>query len=142
MIVVIPAVLRVAPGAEGFVSRPMSARSLPRAPRVVLRAAPPAGGRGGGEGRLLAALALDEDALRTPHVDLAERHLLDVVACFGTLDNLKHQTTPFLFPVWGQTPGSRVHGRARALLRELPGGLSGEGTVTKSATAARSGGST
>jgi len=55
--------------------------------------APVAGGQAGGhrgvENQLLAALALENEASRTPPVDLTERHLLNFVMPFEALDDFR-----------------------------------------------------
>ena len=54
-------------------------------------------GLGGREGRGLAALALDHDALGTSPVDLAHLYVSDLVVRFDALYHLCHHP-PFPFP--------------------------------------------
>src|SRR5215210_112575 len=72
----------------------------------MVRAAPHAGTLGAGEGRILAAVALDQDALGTPPVDLAELHLLDLVIPFDVPD-YDHRLLSFPSP-WFRTGRSQL----------------------------------
>ena len=59
-------------------------------------AAPATGGRGArsAKGHLLAAVALEGDAGRMPLVDLAEGHLVALVAGLDALEDLRHGLLP------------------------------------------------
>ena len=59
-------------------------------------AAPPTGGRGArsAKGHLLAAVALEGDCGRMPLVDLAEGHLVALVAGLDALEDLRHGLLP------------------------------------------------
>ncbi len=66
------------------------------------------------EGSPLPALALDQEALRPPLVDLTHLQFLYVIACIATLYNLVRHLISFPFPVPGfssdgQTPGLCTH---------------------------------
>ena len=56
---------------------------------------PAAGGLRGGDHPTLATVALDDDAFRAPLVDLAELHVVNLVASPTTLDHVCHSATPF-----------------------------------------------
>ena len=64
----------------------------------IIRPTPCASVLRGREGRLLATLALEHDALWTPPVDLAYLHVFDFVARLDALDYLRHciPLSPFL----------------------------------------------
>src|SRR5918997_6116443 len=80
----VSAVFRIAPGVRRLVPQPLTVQPFSDGGRVV-SAARGAGGSGGGEGRPLATVTLDLDALGAPSVDLAHFDLLHVVARFGVL---------------------------------------------------------
>jgi hypothetical protein len=83
-------VLRIAPGVDVLVALRLSVGQIfPDEPRV-LRPALLTSGLRGGEGRLLAAPALDHDGLGLPRVDLAVLHLFDLVTRTGTVRYLRH----------------------------------------------------
>ena len=72
-------ILSVAPGLNGFISDLLDIRLLPKDRHMVLTT-PSAGGRQGGNDRPLATGALDDDTFRAPLVDLAELHVLYLLA--------------------------------------------------------------
>jgi hypothetical protein len=79
---------RYASSARGAPPRPQPLTVQPFSDDgIVVCAAPVAGGRGGGEGRPLTAVALDHDALGAPGVDPAHLDLLHIVVRLGVLNN-------------------------------------------------------
>jgi len=80
-------ILGIVPGVYSFVRRPTGGKLFPYDSRVVSTALW-ADALRGGEVRPLAAVALDHNALRTPPVDRAELHLLNLLVPFGALEDL------------------------------------------------------
>src|SRR5215210_4435565 len=84
----------VTPGVNGFIPHPLNIRLFPKDRRVVLTTLA-AGGRRRSDEPPLATVVLDDDAFRAPLVDLAELHVLNLVAPPTTLDHVYHSATPF-----------------------------------------------
>jgi hypothetical protein len=80
----------VAPGVNGFISYLLDIRLFPKDRRLVLTT-PSAGSPRGGGDPPLATLALDDDTLLAPLLDLAELHVVNLVAPRTTLDHVYHQ---------------------------------------------------
>ena len=80
----------VAPGVNGFISYLLDIRLFPKDRRLVLTTPSTGSPRGGGDPPL-ATLALDDDTLLAPLLDLAELHVVNLVAPRTTLDHVYHQ---------------------------------------------------
>jgi hypothetical protein len=86
-------VVQVMPGVGRLVLRPLGGQLFPDNGGVISFTI--AGGFGSGKAQRTTATAPDYHTLWKPPVDLAELHVLDLIAPFGTLDDRNHSTIPF-----------------------------------------------